>query len=59
MAAEAKAVMEGLANVVCEGYKEQLAAARIRPGADWEAVQEKFITVRRKIWKLLGKFVFH
>ncbi|KIM24888.1 hypothetical protein M408DRAFT_331557 [Serendipita vermifera MAFF 305830] len=53
MAVEAKAVMEGLASVICEGYKEQLAAARIRPGADWESVQDKFTTVRRKVWKLL------
>jgi Non-repetitive/WGA-negative nucleoporin C-terminal len=55
MGEEAKKVMEGLASVVCEGYKEQLAAARTRVGADWEAVQDKFTTVRRKVWKMLGQ----
>lgn len=54
MAVEAKSVMEGLANVICEGYKEQLAAARGRPGVDWEAVQDKFAIISRKVWKLLG-----
>ncbi|KAG8813545.1 hypothetical protein FRC17_001500 [Serendipita sp. 399] len=52
---EIKEIMQGLATVICEGYREQLTTARQRvtAGSDWSVVQNKFVTVRRKVWSTL------
>ncbi|KAG8825218.1 hypothetical protein FRC19_011894 [Serendipita sp. 401] len=55
LTAEVKEIMQGLATVICEGYREQLVTARQRvaAGIDWPAVQSKFSSVRRRIWSIL------
>jgi hypothetical protein len=53
-ASETQDVLRGLATIICEGYKEQLAAIPIRASIDWSTIQEGFVGARRKVWGLLG-----
>lgn len=55
---ETQEVLQGLATVICEGYKEQLAAIPIRASIDWTSVQERFVASRRKVWGLLGERLY-
>ena len=53
-ASETQEVLQGLATIICEGYKEQLAAIPIRASIDWSTIQDRFVGARRKVWGLLG-----
>lgn len=55
-APEAKEAVEGLAGVICEGFKERLAFERYRSIGQntWRNLNEQFITTRRRIWSMLG-----
>ncbi|CCA67372.1 hypothetical protein PIIN_01203 [Serendipita indica DSM 11827] len=50
---EAKDVMQGLATVICEGYKEQVLAASQKQDGNGAVLQEAFTSVRRKLWSQL------
>jgi len=51
--------MRGLSTIVCEGYKDRLAWVRnTSAGGRWTSLNDRFVAVRRAIWKTLGTTSF-
>ena len=52
---EVQELMRGLSTIICEGYKDRLAWVRnTAAGGGWTLLNDRFVAVRRAIWKTLG-----
>lgn len=52
---EVQELMRGLSTIICEGYKDRLAWVRnTGAGGGWTLLNDRFVAVRRAIWKTLG-----
>jgi hypothetical protein len=48
--------MRGLSTITCEGYQDRFAWVRdTGAGSGWTSLNDRFVTVRRVIWKSLGE----